>query len=466
MTKTPRFKLVLLLHILALSGIFYVGSILKNERSAEKVNHRLEQLKSITNTLALMPSSSHMMELVSLLQSSDVIPEGNFSYTKVSQELKKIIEVNHLQGYELSFITFNQGDKKFYRVVSNDVMYTFKDEIKDPDGKIKKFYSKGSTNAEEMSDAIQKYIVFSPVINELGMTAGILRLSSPDMSAELNTAVIGKWPFLLALCYILIVILITPGLIKKSKGKHEKHRGQLNQELKKKDVELKMLSLVAKKSENLIVITDSKGVILWVNETNEHKNNYSAEELSTFTGKFLPDVSKNIHIRTIIRNVVDFKKSVVYESKDINDKGQNYYSMTTVTPIKDELDLVTNLLFVDTDITKIKSVEKENIAFKKFVELSCTPRIFMKRTGEVTYCNETALPLLNKWKGDGDSINSTILSLIQSICDANCMHAIEYRVNDKYYKVNFYPDSGNRELHILAEELIGTGVEKREKTSL
>jgi PAS domain S-box-containing protein len=440
--------------------------MMRNERSAEQVDHRLEQLRSVTSTLALMPSNAPMMELRSLVHSSEVIPEGNKAYVEVALDLKKIIEVNHLEGYELSFITFDHGEKKFYRVVSNDPMYAFKEEIKDPDGELRKYYSKGSTSIEEMSDAIQKYIVFSPVIDDLGMTAGILRLSSPDMSAELNTAIIGKWPFLLALCYILIVVLITPGILKKSKGKREKKRDQLDLELKKKDVELKMLSLIANKSENLMLITDATGVIIWVNETYQNKNNYSAEELSSFTGKFIPEVSKNQHIRTIIRNVVDFKKSIVYESHSINERGQDYFSMTTVTPIKDESDVVTKLLFVDTDITKIKSVEKETNAFKKFVELSDSPRIFMKRTGEVTFSNKSALPLLNKWKGDGDSLNSTILSLIQSICDAGSTHAIEYQVNDKYYKVNFYPDSGPGELHILAEELLRSRVEKQEKTSL
>jgi len=461
MTNTRKFNMFILAHAIILAGILYGGVLLEKERFQEHIVTKAQQLKSVTSTLALMPSTSSLMKLREMLRSENLGDDLKETYQNASENLGKVLKVNHLDGYELSFINYDITEKKFFRVASSDAMYSFKEVLRDDSGELLKNYSMGATHMADMPGEIHKLISYSPVLDDYGMTAGIIRLSSPDLSAEMSATTAGKWAWSAALSYLLFAFIITP---KNRNGSHvsRKIRKQehLDKELKKRDLELKMLSLVAKKSENLMLITDQKGTILWVNETYENKNNYSAEELNSFTGKFLPDVSTNPHIRTILRNVVDFKKSVVYESTGIANDGKDYYAMTTVTPVKDEHGIVTKLLFVDTDITLVKRIEKESNSIKKFVELSSYPRILMNKKAEIIYHNPSALPLIENWKNEGEKMHGTLHSLLKSICESGCTHSMEYSVKNKTFMIHFHPSHEKDEMHILADEIFHVNNEK------
>ena len=454
MAKNHRIKILILLHCLVLIGIYSFCSYIHEQHYKSLEYNVLSTMKSVTLTASNMPYPEALLELNKLLGSELILEHNDSRYLAAQEALKKILSANDLADYELSVLVYNEVNDQFLRLASSDDMYSFREVLSNTSDDMKVSYSMGSATLENLSDDIQKYVAFSPIYNTNGEEIGAYRLSSGRIVSKTLPLLATWWLWSILLIYAALAYLLTPGLGRNpSRSMKEKRTEILDQQLRKKEQELKMLSLVAKKSENLMLITDAKGIILWVNETYENKNNYSAEELSTFNGKYLPDVSRNVHIRTILRNVVDFKKSVVYESSSTMEDGATHYAMTTVTPIKDENDRVHKLLFVDTDITKLKTIEKENSAFKRFVELSGSPRIIMNRSGKVIFNNDTAQPLLQKWKGNESKINDTILSLIQSICDAKIAHTIEYEVQEKSYRVGFYPLADSDEIHILAEEL-------------
>jgi PAS domain S-box-containing protein len=210
---------------------------------------------------------------------------------------------------------------------------------------------------------------------------------------------------------------------------------------------------VAKKSENLMLITDETGKILWVNETYETKNNYTAEELNEFTGKYLQDVSKNAHIKTIIKNVVDFKQAFTYESSSKDKQGETYYAMTTVSPVEDDQGTVSNLLFVDTDVTMVKRAQKENEVFKEFVSKSKLPRIHIASNGSLRFANPSASLVLNAWKKPNGQFKDDILAMLQGICDSGVTQDIQLSVMNMKIKLNFHPDKEKQELFIIGESM-------------
>ncbi len=398
----------------------------------------MDKLSSVTSTLACTGYTSDM--------------------TKA--DLSTILKNNGLEGYELAFVSKDQTEGGFIKVISSESMYQSDEPFRDKNSWLSDHYDEPGQEIRTYEGGITKTITYSPVIRN-DSTTGVFRLSSgPHQSEVWNWKVL--WPYALGL---ILLALLT--VLKASMGPSRNNsisidkKLELDSELRRKDTELKMLSLVAKKSQNLMLITDAKGVILWVNETYENKNNYSAEELNTFVGRHLPDVSKNIHIRTIIRNVVDFRKSVVYESESEGENGKVHYAMTTVTPVSDESGNVNKLLFVDTDITKLKVIEKENDIFKRFTELSPTPILRLSREGKVTFHNDASKKLLNEWCERNGTLNDRMCTLVQGVLDSCEGYSFEQQADERTYLVRFHPNCEDQTLYVVAEALIDVKIVDR-----
>lgn len=125
--------------------------------------------------------------------------------------------------------------------------------------------------------------------------------------------------------------------------------------------ELEKLSIVARETDNAIMIMDEKGHLLWVNDGLTRLYGYTKEEiyLSQITDVFEPNsVSK---IKAAIQECIDTKHSVEYESTAKTKSGGIIYIQTTITPILNSDGGIEKLVAIDSNISKLKEAENEII---------------------------------------------------------------------------------------------------------
>lgn len=439
-------------HVIAFTLFAYWAYDLFETQKANYVGSISAEIESISQTMADLSSDGPITELASSLIESES-PDIKL-YKKLSEQYQSILIANELKHFEMSYIMSHPTNGSLYRVVSSDPIYSFGEKVLATDLLLTHGAKSYRAALHAVNENITKIIVSKPVFDQSGETTGFIRIESSDITDNLKEAS-NYSVYIFCIClYLILASIIVPKMLKRTKfAKMGKVNEDMHEEIKQKNTDLKMLSLVAKKSENLMLITDKKGEILWVNETSKMKNNYRAEELNQFVGKYLPEVSRNDKIKTILKNVVDFKKSVVYESSGTDLNGRNYYAMTTVTPITDDEGGVCNLLFVDTDISRLKRAQKENEVFKEFILKSTQPWIHLNIGGDILFANSAASPLLDQWKDEQGDIRPEVLAMMLGIYDSSSTQSIEAESLGKNLLLNIHPDTNKGELYVIAQDI-------------
>jgi|GEM_PF-1934468 len=139
------------------------------------------------------------------------------------------------------------------------------------------------------------------------------------------------------------------------KSREEIHKQ--SEKLKSINTELEKLSIVARETDNAIIIMDPEGNVEWLNEGFTKLYGWNTEELIHDLGNNLKDFSTNKDISRIIKKCRETKKSAVYMSLDHHKSGKKIWAQTTLTPILDRDGEVIKLVTIDTDISKIKEAE-------------------------------------------------------------------------------------------------------------
>jgi PAS domain S-box-containing protein len=134
--------------------------------------------------------------------------------------------------------------------------------------------------------------------------------------------------------------------------------------LEKSNEELQKLSVVASKTDNMVVVAKADGEIEWVNEGFMRILGIGFDEFKTRYSGNLYDASLNPEIRKMVDHAVSLKQSVNYSSKTINRQGREIWFQTTLTPILNEEGELVRIIAIDTDISKLKITERE-LAYKQ-----------------------------------------------------------------------------------------------------
>ncbi|MFO8067618.1 MAG: adenylate/guanylate cyclase domain-containing protein, partial [Bacteroidales bacterium] len=173
---------------------------------------------------------------------------------------------------------------------------------------------------------------------------------------------LSSWAILL---YVILGLLFVFVIVRLNNRRlHRKNRvllklvNERTAEIKEAYKELEKLSIVAKETENAITIFNKEGQIEWANDGFTKLYGFSIDEYKKVNGDNIYAASHNKDIRSLIKLGITNKKSVVYDYPAKNKKGKVIWIQTTLTPIfkADELD---KLVAIDTDITKLKEVEKD-----------------------------------------------------------------------------------------------------------
>ncbi len=142
------------------------------------------------------------------------------------------------------------------------------------------------------------------------------------------------------------------------------------EKLKLANKELERLSIIVNKTDNAIIITDKDGNFEWVNHAFKKIFGYGYDEL-------VNNISKNIigehtpeFIKKRITECYEKKKSTEYELEILTKNKKYIWIHSTVTPILNKNGDIEGLIIIDSDISKIKNVEKEFITQHNEIQAS------------------------------------------------------------------------------------------------
>ena len=115
-----------------------------------------------------------------------------------------------------------------------------------------------------------------------------------------------------------------------------------------------MLSLVANKTQNAVIITDPEGMIRYVNRGFEKLTGYQLEEIKgKKPGSFLQREGTSAETRKAIRASLDAEEPFYGEILNYTKDGQPYWTSLSINPVI-ESGLVRHFIAVQADITAVK----------------------------------------------------------------------------------------------------------------
>ncbi len=150
---------------------------------------------------------------------------------------------------------------------------------------------------------------------------------------------------------------------------HEKEKVvRMNEKLRQTNLELQQLSLVARETDNVVMIADTEGRIEWVNEALNRVAGFTLEKMKECIGGTLADVYRNPALDEAIRCAVEDGASSVFKSRLYRSDGAEIWISSTLSPITDEDGVVRKIVIIDTDITEQIRAEEEMGRLKRFYE--------------------------------------------------------------------------------------------------
>lgn len=117
--------------------------------------------------------------------------------------------------------------------------------------------------------------------------------------------------------------------------------------------EVEKLSLVASKTDNLVIITDPNESIEWVNEGFEKRTGYSFSEVVGKTPRILQGPETDRKTLDRIRTAINTGQSVTEEVLNYTKDGRKFWLKLNINPVFDDTHRLIRLLAVETDITEL-----------------------------------------------------------------------------------------------------------------
>ncbi len=131
------------------------------------------------------------------------------------------------------------------------------------------------------------------------------------------------------------------------------------EEIKERDAEARKLALLASRTSNAVVVTDSEGRVEWVNEGFTRITGYTLDEVAGRTpGSVLQgpktDPGTVARMRACLARGEGFKTEVVNYGKD----GREYWLEIEVQPVRDENGSICNFMAIESDVTERRMADE------------------------------------------------------------------------------------------------------------
>ena len=154
-----------------------------------------------------------------------------------------------------------------------------------------------------------------------------------------------------------------------SSGENITERRQAEKKLEKANAELRMMALVAKKTDNAVVVTDTEGHIKWVNHGFTIMTGYSLEEVQgEKPGRLLQGPETDPETALKISRAVKRRERVEVEILNYHKSGKPYWLHLEITPITNDQGEVVEYIALERDITEKRQAAQELIKAKRVAE--------------------------------------------------------------------------------------------------
>ena len=195
--------------------------------------------------------------------------------------------------------------------------------------------------------------------NILGDISNIYEYSFRINPAFYQTIIAKIIGFLLLILIIYFIVYLNSKRLKTINQKLEKQVQERTKEIKNQNIELEKLSIVAKETDNSVLIYDAEGNLEWINEGKIKNFGYTLEQIWENFGKNILEISFNPKINEVIIELRKNKKSIHYNTSGFKQNGDLIWTRTSLTPILDDNNNIKKIIAIDSDITEIKQAEKK-----------------------------------------------------------------------------------------------------------
>ena len=122
--------------------------------------------------------------------------------------------------------------------------------------------------------------------------------------------------------------------------------------------EIARLSEVARRTTNLVLVTDAQRRITWVNAAFEASTGWTLAEVKGLNpGQFLKSERSDPATQAILRKALDAGEPVQVELLNVTRWGAEYWIYIDIQPLRDEQGVLSGFMAVQTDITVSKAQE-------------------------------------------------------------------------------------------------------------
>lgn len=130
--------------------------------------------------------------------------------------------------------------------------------------------------------------------------------------------------------------------------------------IRKSELELRRLSLIATNTHSGVIITDCKARIVWVNEAFKANTGYLDEEV---IGKKPKDFLQTHGLNdrktlSLLSSALKEQKNVTVDLKNAKKNGEMFYLRLTISPVFDQEEKLVNFIAIQEDITEQKVSER------------------------------------------------------------------------------------------------------------
>lgn len=193
--------------------------------------------------------------------------------------------------------------------------------------------------------------------------------------------------------------------------------------------ELKLLSIVAKQTDNAIMVMDVEGNIQWLNDGFTRMYEYTFEGFIKQRGTNILQTSFNPMVRQCINETLSTKQPTSYEAINITPSGREKWTHTSLSPVLDEDGEIIHLVTVDSDISKRKNAGDKLI--ERIDQLTMRiARLANQQSEMMTFTND----LFNKVSSTSQKINETnqIVKYIHEMSDKIKIMGLNASIESQY----------------------------------
>lgn len=131
-------------------------------------------------------------------------------------------------------------------------------------------------------------------------------------------------------------------------------------ERKKVEREMKRLALVAQKTQNAVIITNTEGEIQWVNDGFIRLTGYQLAEVEgSKPGKILQGEKTDVATIVQIRHALRKQEPFVGEIYNYNKEGVGYWVSVSIMPFHNEAGVHKGFIAIEMDVTEHKKLEND-----------------------------------------------------------------------------------------------------------